>query len=600
MMKQMDDIVIDILLQKGLITSQQLQIARARASQKKMRLTDALVLSGYVDKKTMLSLFEEIYEIPSVDLDEIYVDPLILDLVPKETAYKYQVLPIILVENQLTMALSDPENIEKLDAIRFLTGKEILPVVTLEEDIKRYLREYYGEPELEPRGELVFETGLETSDSFEESGREHVTLTSEDTGRPVVRLFNLILIRAIEERTTDIHIEPTREWVKVRFRIDGRLHVKPYKIPKKIHPELIARIKILSALDITEHRRPQDGKIRVIYKNREIDIRVSTFPTIHGEKVVLRLLDKERMKFELDRIGMRDDLLIAWKRAIHQHEGIILVTGPTGSGKSSTLYATLKFLNNPEVNIVTLEDPVEYELEGISQGQVNDRAGFTFASGLRSILRQDPDIILIGEIRDRETAQMAIQAALTGHLVLATLHTNNAPAAVTRLVDIGIPRFLVASSVIAVLAQRLARRLCTECVRPVEPDEEDRILLGPWLEIPDIPFLEGTGCANCLGTGYRGRTGVHELLIVSPRLKQAINDGLNDLEIARMAREEGFTSLWEDGLIKVQKRITSLRELNRVVEQDHTILSRWRDGDKKSSISGAESEMERQRHYTGL
>jgi general secretion pathway protein E len=309
---------------------------------------------------------------------------------------------------------------------------------------------------------------------------------------------------------------------------------------------------------------PQDGKLRLRYKNRRIDVRTSTYPTIHGEKVVLRLLDKERQNFELATIGMSEHVTSGWMRLLARHEGIVLVTGPTGSGKSSTLYATLRHLNQPEVNIVTLEDPVEYELRGVAQGQVNDRAGFTFAAGLRSILRQDPDIILVGEIRDAETAQIAVQAALTGHLVLATLHTNDAASTITRLVDMGLPRYLVASSVIGVLAQRLVRRLCPKCRAQAEATETEFALIGHLLT-QGVPFYDGLGCERCRGAGYRGRIGVHELMIVDGEMRRLITDGASDREMVELARTQSFRDLWFDGIEKVRQGSTSLRELLRSI-----------------------------------
>jgi type II secretory ATPase GspE/PulE/Tfp pilus assembly ATPase PilB-like protein len=377
-----------------------------------------------------------------------------------------------------------------------------------------------------------------------------------------------VLIRAIEERASDIHIEPRGGQTVVRYRIDGRLQTKPYSISRKVHSAIVSRIKILCRLDISERRLPQDGRLKLKYLGRWIDVRVATFPTIRDEKVVMRILDKAQTDFRLDNIGMSGSVLSAWRNTLRAREGIILVTGPTGSGKTSTLFATLRHLDVPEVNIVTLEDPVEYEIDGITQGQVHERIGFTFAKGLRSILRQDPEIILVGEIRDAETATIAVQSALTGHLVLASLHTNDAPSAVTRLVDIGVAPYLVSAALLTVLSQRLLRRLCSDCVIDAAPTDDERQFLGRWLDQPGIPFREGAGCPTCLGTGYRGRTTVHEVLVISPRVRALIAKGATAAELAEAARLDDYRSMWADGIEKVRAGVTSLRELARVVGQD--------------------------------
>ncbi len=543
--------------------------AQALAVQKNdgLALPDALVKAGLVSREALLPALAAVSGVPEVDLTRTYGDPMILDVIPKDVALKMEVLPLYLIEKQLTVAVADPDNLTKLDELRFVTGKEILPVVALREDLRRQIVECYGAPEGEGSGD-VDEAPLEFEAPKEEAPSKEISIDGAAGDQPVVRLFNLLLVRALEERASDIHIEPQESQVIVRYRVDGRLRVKPYGIPIGVLPSLVSRIKVLASLDISERRVPQDGKIRIRIAGRRVDLRVSTFTSIRDEKVVIRILDKDRMDFRLDNLGMSPDVLEAWKRAIRGHQGILLVTGPTGSGKSSTLFATLRHLNQPEVNIVTLEDPVEYELEGITQGQVNEKAGFTFAKGVRSILRQDPDVILVGEIRDAETAQIAVQAALTGHLVLASLHTNDAPSAVTRLMDIGVPPYLISAGLLAVLAQRLVRRLCPDCTRDEEPTDEERSYLSRWLGRPDLPFADGAGCPNCHSTGYRGRTAIHEVFEVSARLRLLIARGANAQELTTAGHEEGYASLWADGLKKVRSRTTSLRELARVVDQD--------------------------------
>ena len=552
----------DVLVERGLASSVEVRKALAQQQAQGGHLGEILVANGVLGTDDLRSVLSELLGVPAIDLSVITGDPFVLDRVPKERAFELHVLALFEVENQLTVAMADPANLQKLDELRFLTGKEILPVLALSTDIADHLAEYYGE--LDPdSGEAAIEFETPSGATIDDSH----DLEGAVAESPVVRLVNLVISRAIQQEASDIHLEPQEGAMVVRYRIDGHLQVKSYKIPANAVPAVVSRIKILSQCDISEKRVPQDGKVRVLFHKRRVDVRVSTFPTIYGEKVVMRLLDKERQVFGLDNIGMSDTINVKWKSVLRKTDGIVLVTGPTGSGKSSTLYATLRHLHHPDVNIVTLEDPVEYELAGISQGQVNPRAGFTFASGLRSILRQDPDIILVGEIRDSETAQIAVQAALTGHLVLATLHTNDAPSTLTRLVDIGIPRYLVASSLLGVLAQRLVRRGCPNCVREVDPTEDELSYLGPWIA-SGIPFLEGAGCKNCSGIGYRGRVGVHELLAIDNQLQRLISQGADDQTIADTAAATGYRRLWWDGLHKVSEGVTTLRELSRSISPD--------------------------------
>jgi len=551
-----------LLLDRGLITGDQLRKALVLQKSQDKRLGDILVEMGAVPAETMRQVLSELHDVPAVNLDRTYGDPFVLDILPKEKAFQLKAIPLFLVENQLTVALPDPDNIAKLDEIQFQTGKQALPVLALESDIDRHLKEYYGE--LDPFSDDVaieFETASGTPVD------PAVSLDEVQSDRPLIRLVNLVIARAVQERASDIHVEPQEQRLVIRYRIDGRLQVKPFNLPASVAPGVVSRMKILSQLDIAEKRVPQDGKVRVRYKGRRIDIRTSTFPTIYGEKVVMRLLDKERQDFRLENIGMSEPILKQWRNLMRRREGIILVTGPTGSGKSSTLYATLRALNTPDINIVTLEDPVEYELQGISQGQVLERAGFTFAKGLRSILRQDPDIVLVGEIRDLETAQIAIQAALTGHLVLSTLHTNDSPSTIMRLADMGVPRFLVGASVIGVLAQRLVRKVCPHCVEDVAPPAEEAEILRPWLEM-GIPYREGKGCDRCRGVGYSGRTGVHELIAVDRELQARITAGEDIDTLGRSARRTGYRPMWWDGLEKVVAGVTTLSELARSVQAD--------------------------------
>lgn len=550
------------LRDEGLISGDALRRALMRQRAENKPLGEILIAIGELEPDALRHTLSEMLDVPAVDLANTPCDPMVLDQLSKNKAHELCAIPLFSVEHQLTVAIPDPDNLIKLDELRFATGKEILPVLALESDITMHLTTYYGERETDGADDLEFER---PDGSTIEEGLE-IEEAVED--RPVVRLVNMIIVRAIQEFASDIHFEPQQGGMKIRYRVDGRLRPKPFLIPPQAISPVVSRIKILSSLDISERRRPQDGKIRIRYRGRSIDVRTSTCPNIYGEKVVLRLLDKERQDYSLDTIGMSPHVLERWRKMLHRRQGIVLVTGPTGSGKSSTLYATLRHLNEPDVNIATLEDPVEYELPGVSQSQVNVRAGFTFAGGLRSLLRQDPDIILVGEIRDAETAEIAVQAALTGHLVLATLHTNDAPTAVTRLIDMGVPRYLAAATMMGVLAQRLIRRACPDCRAEAQPDDIEADLFEPILNA-GLPFQEGSGCATCNGAGYKGRTGIHEVLEIDRDLQQLISAGSDEQAIADAARDRGYRPMWWDGIDKVRGGLSTLREVARCVSVEH-------------------------------
>lgn len=556
--------VVDLLRRRQAVSEEKLHDAEAHAAREDRSLLEALLDRSAVEPSALLTALEEVHEVPAVDLTRVAGDPYALDLLPRDVAFELEAVPLWAVGRQLTVALADPANLQKLDELRFVTGCEILPCVVLADDLRRHLVRSYGELDSGGVDDVLFEA-VDEPDHGEASS---LRLEAEETERPVVRLVNRILLRAIEDGASDVHLEPGERQLAVRSRVDGLLRAEPYRIPASRAPAVVSRIKILARMDIAEHRVPQDGKLRVRAGGRSVDVRVSCFPTIRGEKLVLRLLDGERSDFRLDQLGMSPAIRDAWVRLIRRHEGIVLVTGPTGSGKSSTLYATLRYLHRPEVNIVTFEDPVEYEITGVSQAQVNDRAGFTFSRGLRSILRQDPDIVLLGEIRDAESAEVAVQAALTGHLVLSTLHTNDAPSAVTRLLHLGVDASLVSASLVGVLAQRLVRRLCPECVRDVEPTDEERLVLRGWLDASDLRFRDGEGCAACCGAGYQGRLPVQEVLEVTPEVRVPISRAASAMAIAEAARVTGYRRMWHDGLDRVRRGLTSLRELARVVEQD--------------------------------
>jgi len=550
------------LLEKECITAEQLREAMAKQRLKETPLVDAFIAISALSMEQALAEISEILDVPAVDLAVTFGDATIVEVLPRPRAFDLKAIPLFCVGNELTVAMSRPFDLALLDELRFITNKTILPAFALETDIEQHLPRYYGsyDPAVEQ-----FAVEFEAPSSSAET--EEVSVEDPELDRPIVRLVNLIFSSAIAERATDIHLEPGLKQMSVRFRRDGVLQAKPYEIPREAIASVTSRIKILASIDISDRRLPQDGKIRIRYQERSVDVRVSTFPSVHGEKIVMRILDKERMDFNLNNIGMSDQVRRGWEKVLRHREGLVLVTGPTGSGKSSTLFASLRRLNDESVNIVTLEDPVEYELDGVTQGQVNNATGFTFARGLRSILRQDPDIILVGEIRDLETAQIAVQAALTGHLVLATLHTNDAPSATTRLLDMGVAPYLLASCLRGVMAQRLIRKVCAECVRSVEPTDELREQFEPWLA--DYPFVDGEGCTHCAELGYNGRTGVHELLSVDDRVRSVIVQQGSAAELCDVAASNGYRRMWWDGLAKVGEQQTSLSELARVVEPIH-------------------------------
>ncbi len=548
------------LIEAGLVSQEDSEFALDQYEKRGVLVQESFTRSRRVPVPDMLEVLTEVYGVPSTDLTQVLRDPFAVDALPKGVALEHKVAPLFVVARKLTLATANPNRLDEIDQLQFASGLEILPVVVLPQQIPEYLEEIYeGDDEDEAS---TLELSYQDATVADE---EELPEGDEEDSRPIVKLVNLIFARAIQERATDIHLEPMQETLCVRFRVDGRLTALDYGIPASLTRAVVARIKVLSRLDIAIQRRPQDGKIRLLFAERAIDLRVSTYPTIRGEKVVMRILDKERTNFTLDNIGLSESIHRRWLHLTRRSEGILLVTGPTGSGKSSTLFASLRELHKPEVNIVTLEDPVEYELDGIAQGQVDPKAGFTFADGLRSILRQDPDIILVGEIRDAETAGIAVQAALTGHLVLASLHTNDAPSAVARLTDLGVPGYLLSAALLGVMAQRLVRRNCSECSAPHALGADVRKMMGPWVATVEKTARQGSGCEKCTN-GYAGRTAVHELLCVNPEIASLISEGAPRETLAEAALEEGYRLMWEDALGKVAAGSTSLDEILRVLD----------------------------------
>jgi len=553
----------DLLIQAGLINPEQLAQALAEAQASGTRLGYALVRLGFIDEAALAAVLARQYRVRTVDLDKITVDPKILRLVPADFALRHLVLPVARVGRQLTVAMVDPTDAGALDSLRFLTRHDIEPVVVGEYTLRRHLEKYYESADDRRLQELLEEIQVEDVEVLE-SEEEEVSLAAlraQVDEAPVVKLINGILTDAVLRGASDIHIEPYEREIRVRYRIDGVLQ-EVMRPPLRLKAALTSRIKILADLNIAERRIPQDGRIKLKIKNRVVDFRVSTLPVIFGEKIVLRILDKGNLTLDLETFGMEPKAKRDFMNAIMSPYGMVLVTGPTGSGKTTTLYSALSKINTDEVNIMTAEDPVEYNLHGINQVQIRPEIGLTFATALRAFLRQDPNIIMVGEIRDLETGSIAIKAALTGHLVLSTLHTNDAPSTVTRLIDMGLEPFNVAAALNLVTAQRLVRRICTNCrVETTYPVE--------YLEAAQIPpdrartmkFYKGRGCEECGGSGYRGRQGLYEVMPMSPALRRLIMQGASADELRAQALEEGMLTLRMDGLLKVSRGITTLEEV---------------------------------------
>ena len=550
-----------ILLDRGLIDPAQLEEARRVAAQKGRSLGRVLIELGYSREALLVSILAEQLGLEYVDLAETQPDPSAISLVPEIIARRDSAIPVrIDEEGRLVLAMADPANVVAVDDIRALTKRDVVIVVSTKADILTAISHYYR---LDGAAESLAEEA-----AFEAQSQQDIEIDSSGAAddAPIIKLVNLLITQAVNDRASDIHVEPGEKSVVVRYRVDGVLH-EVMRPPKSVQSGITSRLKIMADIDIAERRIPQDGRISLVVQGKQIDIRVATLPTIHGEKIVMRILDKSSVLLELSDLGFSKHNFDRFEEAYSKPYGAILVTGPTGSGKSTTLYATLNILNRPEVNVITVEDPVEYRLPGVNQIQTNPKAGLTFASALRSILRSDPDICLIGEIRDRETAQIAVEAALTGHLVLSTLHTNNAPSALTRLVEMGIEPFLVASSLDCIVAQRLARKLCNKCKEPYTATEQELMHAKfPYEPTQGLPTLyRPVGCTSCGSTGYKGRMALHEVMLVTEQIERMVTEHASSEEIARVARDQGMVTLRSDGLAKVRMGLTSIAEVLRVV-----------------------------------
>jgi type IV pilus assembly protein PilB len=607
----------ELLLKENMVTPQQLQDALNHQRMNGGKLGKAFVSLGYVRDEEITSLLSRQYGVPSINLDHFEVDPTIIKIIPAETTRKYQILPLSRSGATLTIAMADPTNVFAMDDIKFMTGYNVEPVVASETSIEEAIERYYGStrslqlkqdlasggvgggmggmPTLGSAGSLkdVMDSPGLTMDDMASVGLSEVdleamgdaeadvetvkneedeidlgVLAKSSEAAPVVKLSNVLLIDALKRGASDIHIEPYEKEFRVRFRIDGILY-NVMALPLKLRDPLTSRIKIMAKLDISEKRLPQDGRIKIRLKveerSREMDFRVSCLPTLWGEKIVLRLLDRTKLMLDMTKLGFEQDSLRRFQGAIAKPYGIVLVTGPTGSGKTNTLYSAIAQLNKPDTNIMTAEDPVEFNLPGINQVQIKDQIGLNFAAALRSFLRQDPNTILVGEIRDYETAEIAVKAALTGHLVLSTLHTNDAPSTVSRLVNMGIEPFLVGTAVNLIQAQRLIRRVCAHCKQEVtEVPSKTLVDVGftPDL-VGSFKLYKGRGCGTCNGTGYKGRVGLYEVMEITEGLRDLIMTGATAVELKRKALEEGMLTLRMSGLEKIKQGITTIEEVLR-------------------------------------
>lgn len=558
----------EILLRMGIVTAQQIEevLSHQNDSGHQKLLGELLVEKGYCTENDIASALAEAYGVPYAQVSPKICDPAIVEILPREFLEEHSVLPLFKVNDCLTIAVSEPSNVFIIDEIERLSKCKVQMVCATAKDIQATLQAYMPASNVFVIDDIIDETGLEDF-SLIENISEDISNLEEVAGQsPVVKLVNYLIYNAVHENASDIHIEPDNKKLRVRYRVDGRLYEK-IQPPYKMLAAIVSRIKIMAELDIAQRRVPQDGGIHVMVEGRPIDLRISVMPGSFGEKVVMRILDAKRILYSLETLGFSYENLKLLKEKIYSPNGIILATGPTGSGKNTTLYAILSELNSDEVNICTVEDPVEANISGINQFEVNEAAGFTFASSLRSLLRQDPDIVMVGEIRDQETANIAAQAALTGHLVLSTLHTNDAPGAVTRLIDLGVAPYLVGASLVAVLAQRLVRKVCSNCKEEYEPSASIRKMAEKSLG-SSIKFFRGIGCKKCRNTGYIGRIAIHELFIPNPEIQEMITTGASMNKIREAAFANGMTSLRLDGLQKVKAGIITIDEVLRATTSE--------------------------------
>ena len=560
----------DLLVKEKVITPEQLSQASKVQKETNCRLGSALVKLGFLSDEDVTNFLSRQYGVPAINLSYFEIDPAVVKLIPFETAKRYQILPLSRVGASLTIAMVDPTNVFAMDDIKFMTGFNIEPVVASESSINEGIEKAYGtnnQEELETVMQSMTDLDADVELQSEEQEMELADLERAADEAPIVKLVNLVLTDAVKRGASDIHMEPYEKEFRVRFRIDGVLQsiMTP---PLKLKDAITSRVKIMSKLDISEKRLPQDGRIMLKMniggRKKQLDFRVSTLPTLWGEKIVMRLLDKENLRLDMTKLGFEPESLVKFEKAILKPYGMVLVTGPTGSGKTNTLYSSIARLNQPDTNIMTAEDPVEFQLQGVNQVQMKEQIGLNFAAALRAFLRQDPNIILVGEIRDFETAEIAIKAALTGHLVLSTLHTNGAPETITRLMNMGIEPFLVATSVHLICAQRLVRRICKDCAEVMEVPYQTLLEEGYTPdEAKTVKIQKGKGCGTCNNTGYKGRTGLYEVMEVDEEIKELVLVGASAVELKKKAIERGMFTLRRSGLIKVALGMTTLEEVAR-------------------------------------
>ncbi|MEE8329729.1 MAG: ATPase, T2SS/T4P/T4SS family [Thermodesulfovibrionia bacterium] len=551
----------EILIEQGKISREQLEKALKEQTNSKLdqkKIGNCLIDLGYITEEDAVKALGLQFNLPVMHLKGLRIKPGVLDLIPENLAKKFNIIPLFKIEKELTLALSDPTDLHLLDIVSSETRCTVIPVLAPYSEISKTIEKHYSQ-----KVETRISVSKEESETTGISRSEIEQLRKAGGELPIVKTVDRILVEAVENSVSDIHIEPRGGELDIRFRIDGILQ-EFTTYPGQMHPGIVSRIKILSSLDISEKQKPQDGRIQIKIDNKEIDIRVSTLPTHYGEKVVMRLLHRESVSVRIEALGFSEHNLNSFYKFIREPYGIILVTGPTGSGKTTTLYAALNEINSIEKNIITVEDPVEYQLPIINQVQVNIKKDLTFANILRSILRQDPDVIMIGEIRDPETAAIAAESALTGHLVFSTLHTNDAPSSITRLMDMGVAPFLLAPSLLGIIAQRLARKICVHCKEKYIPSKEEMGSVGLYTPIKELVFYRGAGCDNCGNTGYKGRMGIHEILVVDEDIKELITKNESVSMIRQKAVQKGFKDMRFDGLKKVISGMISIEELLRV------------------------------------
>jgi type IV pilus assembly protein PilB len=559
---------VALLIKSGVLSKDQAVDAENLARQQNSTLAAALIKLGYATEEEVMRALAKTHRLPYVELDSLNIPERIIELMPESVARENAVLPLVLEDGSLTVAMSNPADVDTMDKLRFILNRDIRVALASRSKILEYINKMYGQIEGESADSILQEftdTAIDFTETEDDSAA--AAEASDESSAPIVRLVNLMITEAVQLRASDIHVEPFEDRVRIRYRIDGVLHERD-TLPKRQLGAVISRIKILSKIDIAERRRPQDGRIKVSVGEKELDLRVSIIPTNHGQSSVMRLLDKDNIRVSVKQLGFADQTYKTFQQLIRRPNGIILVTGPTGSGKTTTLYAALNQMNRPDRKIITAEDPVEYYLPGINQVEVRHNIGLDFARIIRSMLRQAPNIILVGEMRDAETVSMGIQASLTGHLVFSTLHTNDAPSAITRMVDMGVPSYLVASSVVAIVAQRLVRTICSKCKARYTPPESVLKEMGITPEeMANANFMKGKGCNTCQKTGFKGRIGIYELLIINNKIREMIFKNQSSTEIRKYAIQHGMDTLFKDGIRKVLNGVTTFEEVYRIAKR---------------------------------